>query len=161
MEIVLVKSIQAVLDSETGRIVGRLQKGDDLLDGIKDVCRKFDLEAGQFQCMGSLSYATYVQLDQSSSGQLYYSPKVKTATPIELLSGTGFIGIDEEGELDVHFHGVFVDCNHAISGGHFIRGENPVAITIEFILFPLRGVTMQRKNDEIHNVPIFQFSEKG
>lgn len=161
MGIALAKRIQAVLDSEKGRIIGRLQKDDDLLDGMKDVCRKFNVEAAQFQCMGPLMYATYVQPNQSSEGELYYSSKIKTEKPIELLSGTGFIGIDQFGELDVHFHGVFVDCNHQIGGGHFIEGENPVAITIEFILFPMRNVKMQRKNDEIHNVPVFHFFEKG
>ncbi|MBO0603189.1 DNA-binding protein [Sporosarcina sp. E16_3] len=160
VETVLAERIQAVLDSETGRIVGRLTKDVDLLEGIKEVCRNNNLEAAQFQCMGSLLHATYVQLEETDQGVLSYSPKVKSDTAVELLSGTGFVGIDQEGELDVHFHGLFVDCNQKITGGHFIHGENPVAVTVEFILFPLPKVKMQRGNDEIYGLPVFQFSKK-
>lgn len=155
------KSIQAILDEQTGRIVGRLKNGDDLLNGMKEVCRQFGLEAAQFQCIGSILEATYVQPEQTSTGELRYSEKIKSATPIELLSGTGFIGFDEKGELDVHFHGVFVDCNQTIDGGHFICGSNPVAVTVEFILFPMPSITMKRKEDEVYGIPVFQFSKKG
>lgn len=152
------ETIQAVYDETTHRIVGRLTKDVDLFGGMKEVCRKFNVQAAQFQCMGSLAHATYCQPEQTSDGELRYSPKIKSATPVELLSGTGFVGLDVDGELDIHFHGLFVDCQQTISGGHFLEGENPVAITIEFILFPLPDVQLQRGNDAIWNLPIFQFN---
>ena len=135
--IALAERIQAVFDSQTSRVVGRLTKDVELLEGIKEVCRTFDLESAQFQCIGSLAYATYCQPEQTSDGELSYSTKIKTDTPVEVLSGTGFVGTNQVGRLDAHFHGVFVDCHQTISGGHFVEGENPVAITIEFVLFPL------------------------
>ncbi|MFS0688619.1 PPC domain-containing DNA-binding protein [Sporosarcina sp. 179-K 8C2 HS] len=154
------KRIQAVHDRKSDRIAGRFMKGIDLFEGIKGVCKKFGVEAAQFQCLGSLEYATYVQPDQNEDGTLYYSSENITDSPVELLSGTGFVGLDMEGELEVHFHGMIVDCNKNITGGHFIDGKNPVAVTIEFILFPLNGIKMQRDLDEIYGIPVFQFREK-
>ncbi|WP_342600326.1 PPC domain-containing DNA-binding protein [Psychrobacillus sp. FSL H8-0483] len=152
--------IQAVLDTSSNRIVGRLMKDVDLFGGIKEVCRRFDIEAAQFQCIGSLSYATYVQLEKTKKGVLQYSPKIVTDTEVELLNGNGFVGYGLDGELDIHFHGMFVDCNQHISGGHFLDGENPVAITVEFILLPIEGVQLKRGPDPFFNLPVFQFSKK-
>lgn len=158
--IALDKRIQAVYDKTSDRIAGRLMKGIDLFEGIIGACKEFGVEAAQFQCLGSLQHATYVQLDQNEDGSLRYSSEVVTDTPVELLSGTGFVGLDMEGEMEVHFHGMFVDCNKSLNGGHFIDGRNPVAVTIEFVLFPLNGIRMQRGLDEIYGIPVFQFKEK-
>lgn len=156
----LVDRIQAVLDKKSNRVVGRLMKDVDLFDGIKEVCRRFDIQAAQFQCIGSLTHATYVQLEKTSDGGLQYSPKIVSDTEVELLNGTGFVGYDLNGEIDVHFHGMFVDCNKQICGGHFLDGENPVAITIEFILLPIEDVELKRGPDQLTNIPVFQFAEK-
>ncbi|WP_262173924.1 PPC domain-containing DNA-binding protein [Saccharococcus sp. Marseille-Q5394] len=154
------KRIQAVHDRKSDRIAGRFMKGIDLFEGVKGVCQEFGVEAAQFQCLGSLEYATYVQLDRKEDNTLYYSSETVTDTPVELLSGTGFVGLDTEGKLEVHFHGMFVDCNKNLNGGHFIDGKNPVAVTIEFALLPLNGIRMQRGLDEIYGIPVFQFREK-
>ncbi len=156
----LADRIQAVLDKDSKRIVGRFMKDIDLFGGIKEVCRKFDIHAAQFQCIGSLTYATYVQLEKTTDGVLQYSEKIVSDSEVELLNGTGFVGYDVDGQLDVHFHGMFVDCNQQISGGHFLDGENPVAITIEFILFPLTDVELKRGPDKLMKLPVFQFSNK-
>lgn len=153
--------IQAVYDSQTHRIAGRLMKDVDLFEGIKEVCREFNVEAGQFQCLGSLKHATYVQVVRGESeGAVKYSEKKRSSSAVEILSGTGFVGYGESGELDVHFHGMIIDCDHQISGGHFLNGENPTAVTVEFILFPLKEVTLKRGIDPHWNMPAFQFTEK-
>lgn len=152
--------VQAVMDKQSNRITGRLSQGVDLFEGIREACQRFNIEAAQFNCIGSLAYATYVQLEKTNAGILQYSPKIISDTEVELLSGTGFVGVDLDGEMDIHFHGMFVDCKQQISGGHFIKGENPVAITIEYILLPLEGVELKRGPDSYSNLPVFQFSEK-
>ena len=153
--------IQAVYDSQTHRIAGRLMKDVDLFEGIKEVCREFNVEAAQFQCLGSLKHATYVQVVRGESeGAVKYSEKKRSSSAVEILSGTGFVGYGENGELDVHFHGMIIDCDHQISGGHFLNGENPTAVTVEFILFPLKEVTLKRGIDSHWNMPAFQFTKK-
>lgn len=156
------KRIQAVYDSESHRIVGRLMKDVDLFEGIKEVCRHFQVEAAQFQCIGSLKHATYVQVVRGDTeGAVKYSEKKRSTSAVEILSGTGFVGLGEDGKLDVHFHGMIIDCDHQLSGGHFLNGENPTAVTVEFILFPLKEVHLQRGIDPHWNMPAFQFTTRG
>lgn len=150
-----------VYDATSHRIIGRLMKGIDLFTGIIGICKEYGVEAGQFQCIGSLEHATYVQLEQNDNGSLEYSKKVVSETPVELLSGNGFVGYSDAGELDVHFHALFVDCNKKISGGHFLLGENPIAVTMELIILPVGNTNMKRSPDEITGMPVFQFTEKG
>ncbi|HSJ38627.1 MAG TPA: DUF296 domain-containing protein [Planococcus sp. (in: firmicutes)] len=153
--------IQAVHDEASHRIVGRLMKDVDLFEGIKEVCTHFDVSAANFQCLGSLKYATYVQIERGDTeGAVRYTDKKISNSAVELLSGTGFVGYDEAGKLDIHFHGMLIDCDQQIDGGHFLSGENPVAVTIEFILFPLKGVHLQRSIDPHWSMPVFQFTEK-
>lgn len=153
--------LQAFYDQTTQRIVGRLKKDTDLFTGIKEVCEHFDVRAGQFQCLGSLKYATFLQVAKGDKeGLIKYSPKVQTTSEVEIISGVGFIGVNEQDQLDVHFHGTVVDCDKKLDGGHFIEGENITAITVEFIILPLRDIVLTRKNDEIFNVPVFTFNQK-
>ncbi|WP_019413282.1 PCC domain-containing protein [Paenisporosarcina sp. TG20] len=153
--------IQAVYDSQTHRIAGRLMKGVDLFTGIKEVCQNFNVESAQLQCLGSLEYATYLQIVRGDTeGTLKYSEKKRSSSGVEILSGTGFVGYGEDRELDVHFHGMFIDCDHQISGGHFLNGENPTAVLIEFILFPLPEIALKRGIDPHWNMPSFQFKKK-
>jgi len=153
--------LQAFYDKSTERIVGRLKKDTDLFTGIKEVCEHFNIRAGQFQCLGSLKYATFLQVAKGDrEGLIKYSPKVQTKSEVEIISGVGFIGVNQQDELDLHFHGTVVDCDKRIDGGHFIEGENQTAITVEFMILPLKDVVLTRKNDEIFNVPVFTFKQK-
>jgi len=154
--------IQAVYDRASQRIAGRLTKDVDLFEGIKEVCRNFNVEAAQFQCLGSLKHATYVQVIRGETeGAVKYSEKKRSTSAVEILSGTGFVGYGENGELDVHFHGMIIDCDHNISGGHFLNGENPTAVTVEFILLPLEDVNLKRGIDPHWNMPAFQFTKRS
>lgn len=152
---------QALYDRPTDRIIGRLKAGTDLFTGIKEVCYYFGVKGGQFQCLGSLKQATYVQVQRGEKkGTIVYSPKRQTISPVELISGLGFIGIDlETNDLDIHFHGSFVDCDQNFSGGHFLEGENEIAITVEFILYPLKEAIPKRRKDDQFGVLIFHFEE--
>lgn len=153
--------IQAIHDKTSHRIAGRLMSGVDLMGGIKEVCAHFKVEAAHFQCFGSLNQATFLQAERGDEeGTLRYSEKVKSTSAVELLSGSGFVGFGEDGNLDVHFHGMMIDCDKQLNGGHFLEGENPVAVTIEFIIFPLTGIELQRGRDTHWGMPVFQFREK-
>lgn len=153
--------IQAVYDESSHRIAGRLMKDVDLFEGIKEVCAYYQVESAHFQCFGSLKYATFVQMERGDEeGSVRYSEKVQSTSPVELLSGSGFVGHGEDGKLDVHFHGMMIDCDRKINGGHFLNGENPVAVTIEYIIFPINEVAMQRGVDPHWGLPVFQFTRR-
>src|SRR5690625_3656878 len=152
---------EAVKDDATKQVIGRLKKGTDLLGGIIEVCRTYDVHAGSFQCIGSLAGVGFMQFEQKEDGTLKYAEPTIQNEPVELLAGTGFIGLDEQEELDIHYHGMFLDKRGNISGGHFIPEENPVAITIEFIIHPATNAYMKKTPDPDYHIPIFGFSKRG
>ncbi|RNF40197.1 PPC domain-containing DNA-binding protein [Planococcus salinus] len=156
------KRIQAVYDGTAHRIAGRLMKDVDLFEGIKEVCVHYGIQAANFQCFGSLKYATFLQLERGEGeGELRYSGKRRSTSSVELLSGTGFVGHKENGEVDVHFHGMMIDCDGQLNGGHFIEGENPVAVTVEYVIFPLHDMQLQRGPDPHWGLPVFQFTQRS
>lgn len=154
------KLFEAVQDETTRQIIGRLTKDTDLLDGIIAVCHAFDVSAGSFQCIGSLAGVGFMQFEQKADGTLLYAQPTILHEPAELLAGTGFIGLDEAAELEIHYHGMFLDKRGTLSGGHFIRSENPIAITMEFIIHPIGDAIMKKQPDPDFNIPIFRFSKK-
>ncbi|WP_232334490.1 PPC domain-containing DNA-binding protein [Oceanobacillus sp. AG] len=153
--------IQSVKGENASCIMGRLTKDVDLLDGLKQVCKQHGIEAASFQCLGSISRIGFVQIESKEDGGLQYSPPIFVNRPAELLSGTGFIGLDAKGELDIHYHGIYVDDTGNISGGHFLEGENPTAVTIEYVIQPIKNVQLKRGPDAYWKLPVFQFTEGG
>lgn len=162
---ILVRNVQdgfeAAIDRDKGLIMGRLKKDQDLLNGILKVCSFYNIQTGSFYCIGSVAKLGYYQFEQRPDNTLYYSEPILKDEPGELLGGNGFIGLNENGEIDVHYHGMYVDKNGVVSGGHFIRGENPTAVTVEFSIHYSTHIQLQRKPDSTYNIPIFHFSERS
>ena len=69
----------------------------------------------------------------------------------------------DEGEVFYHFHGVVMDQNGRVWGGHFHRegtimpdgkklpGGNPVLATIDFTIIGHEGARIARKMDPLRN----------
>lgn len=150
---------ECAIDEETCIVMGRLKNGADLLDGILNVCEHYDIKSGTFYCIGSLNSLGYYQFDQRPDGTLYYSEPIIRDEPGELIAGNGFIGLDDKNNLDIHYHGAFIDANGNISGGHFIRGKNEVAVTLEFTIHYSNNIELQRKPDSNYGIPIFHFNQ--
>ncbi|GEL78582.1 PPC domain-containing DNA-binding protein [Tenuibacillus multivorans] len=145
---------------ESGQVVmGRLTKDVDLFEGMIEVCKEHGIQTATFQCIGSLKQVGMVQINQNAEGDIGYTDTIHIEKPVEILSGTGFIGLDVNGELDVHFHGLIVDPDGNITGGHFLKGENPTAVTMEYVLKPASGIHLQREIDDHWKLPVFKFSQ--
>lgn len=151
---------QSVYDKKRGTIIGCLAPGEDLIKGIKKVCQEHQVTAGTMNCIGSLSHVSIIQLNYEDD-QMFYSHPIHWNTPVELLSGHGVIGHDEKGELDIHFHGVFIDHRKTINGGHFLEGTNTVAITIEYTIYVVDEAQPIREFDESTGFRLFNFHNKG
>jgi len=157
----ITERFESVLDEEHNRIIGRLTKGVDLFNGIIEVCKKHGITSGSFQCIGSLSNVGYVQVRKDGPEKLKYSDSIYVKNPAEIIGGIGFIGLSEEDALDIHYHGLFVDSEGAISGGHFLKGEKPTAGKVEYMIHGVDNVEMRRGKEPIWNLPVFHFSERG
>lgn len=162
MEVLILdnENFEAAIDKEKGLILGRLKKDTDLLNGILEVCDFYGIKAGTFHCIGSVLSLGYYQFNEKEDKTLEYSEPFIKNEPGEIVSGNGFIGLDENYELDVHYHGIYLDSKGNISGGHFIRGKNTVAVTLEFAIKFSDNIVLTRKPDSIFNIPIFHFNSK-
>ncbi|MCS0670179.1 PPC domain-containing DNA-binding protein [Cytobacillus firmus] len=156
----VVRHSQSVYDKKRGIIMGYLAPGEDLLNGLKKVCEEHQVTAGTINCIGSLSHVSIIQLNYEDDQMLYSNP-IHWNTPVELLSGHGIIGQQEDGDLDIHFHGVFVDHRKSINGGHFLSGTNTVAITIEYTIFVTEEIQPLREFDISTGFPLFNFYRKS
>ncbi|MBW1692153.1 MAG: DNA-binding protein [Deltaproteobacteria bacterium] len=101
----------------------RVLPGSDVIEGIEEACQNLGIKSGAIiSCIGSLQRASVLVAEG----------------PLELLSGQGTIGREEEGEIiTVHIHGVVSDKEGHLHGGHLVRGENPVLITCEVMVAQL------------------------
>ncbi|KAB2331052.1 PPC domain-containing DNA-binding protein [Bacillus mesophilum] len=154
------RTSRSVFDQKRGIIMGYLAPGEDLLGGIKKACERHGVKSGSLSCIGSLSNIEIVQLDYND-GEMVYSKPIQWNTPVELLSGNGFIGVDEQGDLDIHFHGVFVDHRKNVSGGHFLEGKTIVAITLEFTIIVAEGIQPVRETYQPSGFSLFNFYDES
>ncbi|MDZ5471354.1 PPC domain-containing DNA-binding protein [Bacillus sp. 31A1R] len=152
------RTSQSVFDKEKGILMGYLGPGEDLIKGLKKELKKNNITAGTVSCIGSLAKLSIVQLDYEDNKMAYSKPIIWDA-PVELLSGNGIVGVDSQGELDIHFHGVFVDHKKNISGGHFLEGDNIVAITLEFTVIATDAIQPRRELYKPLGFPLFNFYE--
>jgi predicted DNA-binding protein with PD1-like motif len=95
-------------------------------------------------CIGSLRQAHYVYGINGPDGQPAYSDPVTIQGVMEILQGTGMICRNQEGELDLHFHGMFIDQDGQIRGGHFLKGKNIILVTLEFSILVGQGIEAVR-----------------
>lgn len=154
------KISHSVYDEEKGILVGRIAAGEDLLTGIKKELKKHGITSGTLTCLGSLSKVAIAQFEYVEN-ELAYSKPVIWDGPVEILAGNGIIGVTEEGELDIHYHGVIMDHKKSLSGGHFLEGNNIVAITVEFTVMTSTIIQPQKQFDETLGFSYFQFHNRG
>ncbi|WP_312700724.1 DNA-binding protein [Sedimentibacter sp.] len=143
----------------TRTVSGRITRGTDLITGIKEICREYGIKHGYIgMLIGSLDIGTFVYAvkDDSSKLNIKYSDNVVVEGPLELLCAQGLIGLDESGELSVHLHMLVSDRYMRVYGGHFVEGENPIAVTGEIVIHEIGDSDLIRKPDEETGFTIFK-----
>ncbi|MBM7587163.1 putative DNA-binding protein with PD1-like motif [Bacillus pakistanensis] len=134
----------SVYDEENGLIFGSLTKGSDLMEGIIQEYEKYDVHSGVVTCIGSLSQAAFVYLQNDESGKLSYSELLFEEGPIELIKGSGFLCENKHGQTDFHLHALFGNQHGKLFGGHIFPGKNPTLITVEFSIQVGKGIEAVR-----------------
>jgi hypothetical protein len=97
---------------------------------------------------GSLSKAEVTWKEGSRPDPAKKSERFRIDGPISFLSSQGKVGLTESGEPVVHLHGVFVDWDGRMWGGHFHEGNNPVFSTFEIVIQEIVGVRHTRVWDD-------------
>lgn len=132
-------------------LYGTLSVGEDLMDGIIDICKENNIHSGMVTCIGSLDNTgfTVFKVNKKNRPDGYADPTIINE-PVELIQATGFICLDENGEHDLHLHGIVERMDATVQAGHFLRGYNKVCITVEFTIISSKEVTAVRKyNDSL------------
>lgn len=122
-----------------------MDRGDEIISGILDICRKENIRSATFSGIGGCGKAeiqTY--LPETNEFELQQLEGM-----LELVSLTGNVITDEENEYYHHTHAVFSfkkDGEHHLAAGH-IRSIL-VSYTAEIELRPVIGGEIKRKYDE-------------
>ncbi|WP_051681343.1 PPC domain-containing DNA-binding protein [Virgibacillus alimentarius] len=141
-------------------VFGSLAQGVDLMEGILEECEKHGIRSGKVTCIGSLKKVGYVLFETGEDGMpTGYGKEMEIPRIVEMIQCTGFICEDENGELDLHLHGIVIEESGKISAGHFLRGKNPTLITVEFQIASAGEVRATRTYDEDLGFKVINFSK--
>lgn len=133
----------------------RMDKGDEIIGCILELCRKESIASAVFSGIGGCS-AAEIQTFIPETGAFETE---KLTGMLELVSMNGNIVSDEEGLRYHHTHAVFshkADGQHRLSAGHM--RSITVLYTAEIELRPVIGGTILRKRDEETGTGFWSFS---
>lgn len=147
-----------------GRIIcGRLLPGCDMLSGIIEMARSHEVKSAWVNGFGSLAKANFspgIRFSTATADRVERIANVHLEEPIEIWSGMGRLGVPADGEPVIHFHGLLVDEEGRLYGGHFFPGGNIVYATFEVHLQEILGVDFQIEQDEEVEIPLIKLKEK-
>jgi len=153
--------VSKIFTTNNKLISGRLLPGTDLIQGIKEICKKNDVKYGNIvSCIGSLSKATYIYAidDEENPVKIRYCDPVVVTGPIELIACQGTIGQDDD-ETAIHLHGMFNDKYTNIYSGHFYDKDNTVLATIEFLIVSYDSPVINKEFDSETGFRLLRYND--
>lgn len=131
-------------------VFARLEPGDDLIQGIKQVCEDNGISNGVIICcIGSLNQAvfTYGKVLKDPDAADVAENKIISDGPVSLDGCQGVICRREpDGKLSVHLHGTVMDNHGRVIAQDFDEKGNTVFNTVDLVIADL-GVPIVRKKD--------------
>ncbi|MDV4151004.1 PPC domain-containing DNA-binding protein [Clostridium sp. AL.422] len=108
-------------------IVLRLEKGEEVIESIKNLCEKEDIKAGSISGLGASNHIVIglFKVDEKK----YYSNTFEE--DFEITNLTGNIS-RMNGEVYLHIHGTFADIEGKCIGGHLNKAV--ISATSEIII---------------------------
>jgi len=125
----------------------RLEKGEKIVEKLKEFCKVNSLSGGFFFGLGAVEY---VELAHYDLDKKKYST-VELKKPLELLNITGSIGVGKE--LIVHAHITLSDNKMHAFGGHLV--EAVISGTLEVYFIKLSA--LRKKHDSQTGLNLFDF----
>lgn len=142
-------------------MVVRLGPGEDLLDGILDVCReKGYLNTCVTMGIGSLEVAKIYNPVPTlqSDGKIYYRYPSEpdefggVRGGLELLTVQGTVWHDSDNQVKGHIHISFSSADGHVNGGHIVHGCR-VLTTTELLIEVVDGIVMTHNKVPDESVP--------
>lgn len=140
---------------ELGQVLmGRLERGDDILEALTRVARDAGVATGWVQLLGAVERAHLAFYDQQD--RVYKDLFVEE--PCEILHGVGNVS-QLEGDLFVHLHLTLGDAQGRAMGGHVLAGTRVFAC--EYVIWPLKGPELVRYPDEATGLKLWPAERAG
>lgn len=134
----------------------RMDKGDEIISGILELCRKEHIRSAVFSGIGGCS-AAEIQTFIPETGS--FETRVVSGM-LELVSMNGNVVSDTKGTLYHHTHAVFSyqeEGRHRMAAGHM--KSITVLYTAEIELRPAIGGAIDRRRDEETGTGFWAFSD--
>jgi len=114
------------------RYVVRLEKGEDIIQMITELCKDEGIRLGYFMGLGAVSI---IEIGLFEPNEKKYYPNVYEQ-PMEITSLHGNI-TEMDGKCYIHCHGVFGDIDNKCFSGHVKKAV--VGPTCEIIIIKMDG----------------------
>lgn len=123
-------------------IVLRLEKGEEVIESIKNLCEKEDIKVGSISGLGASNHVVVglFKVDEKK----YYSNTFEE--DFEITNLTGNIS-RMNGEVYLHIHGTFADVEGKCIGGHLNKAI--ISATSEIIITKINGEIGRNFSEEI------------
>ena len=122
-------------------VLGRLERGDDVLQRLTEFCKRNGVEVGSIQALGAVERGGVGYYDHEA--RVYH--EIHFDEGMEIASLVGNIS-SKDGETFLHCHVVLADKGGRCFGGHLLEGN--VAVACEFAVTVLEGTVPERTYDE-------------
>ncbi len=134
-------------------IYARFNRGDEIISGIMDICKKENVLSATYSgigCCSDIVVSSYIPekdefMEHKESGVL------------ELSSLNGNISADENDNIFHHTHAMFTfhdaDYNLLTTGGHLLSAT--VLYTAEIEIRPVQNGVIRRKTDAITGITVW------
>ena len=133
---------ERVWEAAPGRtLVGRLERGSDLVAELERICAERDITAAWVSVIGAVSHAAYAYYHQTDHRYL----ETASDTHHEIVGFVGNVSM-RDGTPFLHAHATFADEHGACVGGHLLRGITVFAS--EFTIREMIDVDLVRTFDE-------------
>ena len=98
-------------------LIVRFIQGEDLLEGLTTIAKKFGIKGGALNVIGAMSHCNLGFFD----GKGYTD--IQREGDLEIASCMGNIAQKEDGETMIHAHIVVADQQGNCTGGHLMQGS--------------------------------------
>ena len=136
-------------------LIIRLKPGCDVLAGIEDACRQYDLKNGVILSgLGGWQRASYFEPTAFPNGRVGYGTAVVKEGLFSLISVSGLICHEEDGRISPHVHVTLSYGDGTTFGGHLGYGSI-VLTTTELVIGRVERIDMARRMDATTGLPLF------
>jgi predicted DNA-binding protein with PD1-like motif len=128
-------------ETETGRVlVGRLERGDDILVALTDLCKRQGVTAGSLWAIGAVERGGVGYYDQKEGRYI----ENRFDSGMEIVALQGNVSLKED-EVFLHCHAILADREGRCFGGHLLEGN--IAFACEFTIEAHPGAALNRTGD--------------